>query len=168
MSRWIRAASALSVAMLVVATGRHAGDGTAAAANVATSRVAGPWSYEVSHVSGTLSGAAVECSVSGLTMTLTQSASTLTGSASGGTLTCLAAGRRVTDEIGTVTVTHGSIDGRRVVFDLGSPDWRSEGRVHGDWMGGSLPLTVRLAGQVVVLSGDWVATRQMEDGGQGP
>lgn len=173
MFRWIRPMTALSVALLVGMIARASGDRAAEAADLVAPRVAGTWSYEAMRLTGTLSGAAVECSVFGLTMTLTQSASTFAGSAAGGTMTCRAAGQRVVDSIGTVIVAHGMIDGSRVAFDLGSPDWRSAGALSVDRMSGSLPLTVRLADQDVVLHGAWSATRRpgpgwQEDGSSPP
>jgi hypothetical protein len=95
------------------------------------SRVAGAWTY-----SATFFSSGNRCDVSGIRLSLTASERTFTGSSTGGSISCI--GGPPGGPLQNFTVAAGRVTGDSVAFDLNPLEWRHQGRLLGDSIGGSV------------------------------
>ena len=96
--------------------------------------VEGEWSYRATN----LTGAGLACDIDGLGLVLDQEGSSFSGEATGGTIVCRGGADGLIHTISDAPITRGTVDGDRVVFDVGTSDLKHEGRVDGRSMAGTV------------------------------
>jgi hypothetical protein len=144
----------LSIAVLgVLACGGDNGTGPG------STDVTGTWSASLSSMNG--SGASCSSTVP-TQLTLNQAGTTLSGSYDGGELFCTAPGGTGPVPVGSGSVVNGTLSGRNLSFDLGTPDFHFSGAVTGTSMAGTAQWTMDFGIPIGVatLNGNWVASKQ--------
>ena len=122
------------------------------------SQVSGTWDYTGSEVRLAGSAASGECAITGVVLDIEQikHAGAFSGRSSGGVLTCQGELSALSGPLQEYPVGDGYTFNGFIGFDIGTPDWRHEGKVDGESMGG----TFKLRSGSLQFEGKYTAVRR--------